>query len=329
MAIINLGQVGAIFLGQDQPSNIKLLWYDEGDGILKFYNKSSLNWEPLVSGSNSSVLQNELRVIGVTVGGVSNGDSWAAGTQIETVLRDILSNIKSPSYSQPTASLSISPSNTIYEVGVQISVNLIPSFNQNDSGGLASYSLVKNGIELTDAFGSYSDTFVITIGNNLRHSAVINYSEGATKYNNDVPPELDPTGKILAGSLNPYAPQIKGVLPYFYGVSDSDQISAAEIYSGSKIVQQAPNTIVLPNGFGTGDKFLWFAVPQVYSKNYLSWYKSFINNGDIGGESDLFGLKQAVNVSSSGLNSNWIDQPYDLYVSNYVTGASGRIELRT
>ena len=207
-------------------------------------------------------------------------------------------------------------------------MTISPSFTQRDAGDVNSYSLEKNGVELTTVFGNYVDTFTIVEGNNPRHSATIGYDEGPTKFNNDVPPSLDPTGKILAGSLNPYAPQISGVFPWFYGVSDDNTISAAEIYAGNKVVQSTPNTLVLPSGFGVGNKYLWFAPPRTYGKVFTKWWKTTLNNGSIGGGSDLFGASTIVNVSSTGLTADWLNVPYDLYVSNYITGANGYTEIR-
>jgi hypothetical protein len=330
MPIINLGQAGSLFIGMTAPSNIKMLWYDDNAGQkrLKYYDNGATNWLPLTSAISSATLQNELNVIGVTVGSVSDGDSWPAGTSIEEVLRQILSKVGRPTYSAPVGSLSISPDTTIYEAGVNANISVSPTFTPNDSGGLSGYSLLKNSIELSTNFVSYLDNIDIVLGNNLRHSAIMSYSEGDTKYDNDVPPVLDPTGKILAGSLNPYAPQIVGVFPWFYGVSDDNSISAGDIYAGNKIVQATPDTLVLGSGFGVGNKYLWFAVPRTYGKTFGNWWKTTLNNGTIGGGTNLFGAPTIVNVTSTGLATNWVSEPYDLYVSNYITGANGYTEIR-
>jgi hypothetical protein len=43
----NLGQVAAVVFSTAAPENKKILWYDETNEELKFYNKQSTDWEPL------------------------------------------------------------------------------------------------------------------------------------------------------------------------------------------------------------------------------------------------------------------------------------------
>jgi hypothetical protein len=334
--LINLGQVGAIRIATTPPVNVKMFWYDDniGQKLIKYYNPGSLAWEPVV-GAGSAVLQNDLNVVGVTVGGVTSGTSWPSGTPIETVLRDILTNVVPPNYIAPSATLAISPSTLNYEVGVAASITLTPTFNQNDAGAANAYSLMKNMSEIATVLAPYLDNFTITLGQ-FSYQAQISYNEGPTKNNNAVPPAPDPTGKILAGSVMTNIRTVNGVYPYFFGVSDVPDVLGSDIYSGNvgkgivrtKVVIQAPTTLVLGSGFGTGNKFLWFATPDTYNRTYTKWFRTALDQGNIGGLSDLFGAVQSVNVSSTGLATNWSNIPYRLHVSNYATIAGTATEIR-
>lgn len=50
----NLGQVAAVVFTTTAPTNTKILWYDEGEKTLKFYNNISLAWEPIAAGALSA-----------------------------------------------------------------------------------------------------------------------------------------------------------------------------------------------------------------------------------------------------------------------------------
>lgn len=51
----NLGPVQAIFTGVNPPINKKMLWYDEGNKVFKYYNYDHSAWVELTSGGTGVV----------------------------------------------------------------------------------------------------------------------------------------------------------------------------------------------------------------------------------------------------------------------------------
>lgn len=51
----NLGQVQAIFTGVNPPTNKKMLWYDEGNKVFKYYNYDHSAWIELTSGGTGVI----------------------------------------------------------------------------------------------------------------------------------------------------------------------------------------------------------------------------------------------------------------------------------
>lgn len=88
------------------------------------------NWkvDDSSSGGGDAKLQESLEAQ-VAVGGIPVGKTYAAGEELETVLRDMLYPLAYPSFSEPSVSLSTS-SPRVYEVGATPNVNLVATANR-------------------------------------------------------------------------------------------------------------------------------------------------------------------------------------------------------
>lgn len=156
-------------------------------------------WEELGSSSGSGVTTADIDVLDVDQGSYESGDTIPAGTDIETIIANMLRVVIPPTYTAPTLSLSGSGTKSV-EVGTSITPVLTPTFNQNDGGSATNYELDKDAVQIfTDTSeGAYTDgPFNIGEGSTV-FEALIDYDDGPVKNDNTGTP--DPTGQILAGT---------------------------------------------------------------------------------------------------------------------------------
>lgn len=258
---------------------------------------------------------------GESVGGYSTGDVVLINTDFTTVMKKLLMKAQPVSYLAPTSALSKSPTTNYYELGSLLNITLTPTFNARDSGGIDTHVLKKNGVEVHTDFSAYLDSFVANTLGVITYSSTITYLQGACKLNNLG--DQDCTGRIEAGSLTK-SQTTNIILPWFYGVSDTDDV--ADIYdTGTKVVSNVTAELTV-NSFGSGIKFMWFAVPKG-SKTFTSWYRTELNQGSIGNPGDLFKAKVTKLVSSSGLAQDYEDEEYDFYITSSATDASVTTKL--
>lgn len=113
-------------------------------------------------------------------------------------------------------------------------------------------------------------------------------------------------------------------LPYFFGRSIvAPTANQSLINSGTKVNADSNGTINIT--FNATGEYLWFAIPNT-STGKTKWYVDNINNGNIGGVSDLFNNYILLSVNSP--SSLWFNKLYKVYLSNYPTTTSGVMELR-
>ena len=101
------------------------------------------------------------------VGGVAVGKTWAQGTELETILRDVLSPVLYPTLTNPSASLSKSPSTTLLEKGATLAVTFVVGLNRgsiNPAYTTSGYrSGPANGYGLNGSEKQVSNTFSETV----------------------------------------------------------------------------------------------------------------------------------------------------------------------
>jgi len=174
---------------------------------------------------------------GRTLGKYNVGDSvYAAGKTLDEFLYDISTVQIAPSYSAPTASVSISGT-TSFEIGTRMdllpNINLLYTFNKADAGLEVSPSTAifyKNGVSL--GAGVTSDAAAGTVSGATRILTTsinytvqnISYTDGAIKNDNLGNPY--PTGKIAAGAINGSNTASITTFQYsYYGASTTSVVS--------------------------------------------------------------------------------------------------------
>ena len=178
----------------------------------------------------------------------------------------------------------------------------------------------------------YSESYVIpapTVGNTS--SATVyrsdgNYNAGLPK--NDSKGSAD-TRTALVRSVN--APQAAsnnfqstsftytGIYPYFWGISPTlptvttirDEITGGTV---NKVLSSASGTITID--FAASSDYLWFAHYSGYTSK-TKWFVTELNQGAIGGGSNLFNTPIVQSMNSS--DGYWTGIDFKVYISNYQT----------
>jgi len=178
----------------------------------------------------------------------------------------------------------------------------------------------------------YSESYVVpapTVGNTS--SATVyrsdgNYNAGLPK--NDNKGSAD-TRTALVRSVN--APQAAsnnfqstsftytGIYPYFWGISSTlptvttirDEITGG---TANKVLSSASGTITID--FAASSDYLWFAHYSGYTSK-TKWFVTELNQGAIGGGSNLFNTPIVQSMNSS--DGYWTGIDFKVYISNYQT----------
>ena len=139
----------------------------------------------------------------VSVGGISAGTSYTAGTPIEDIISDLLSPTLYPSFTAPSASLA-GTGNKLLETGTTLSVTLTATFNRgtiNPAYGTSGYRAgVATGYTLNSGTEQQENTWSEAVSaSNRQFSASVAYAAGEqpkdSKGNNYSTP-------LAAGSVN-------------------------------------------------------------------------------------------------------------------------------
>jgi hypothetical protein len=158
------------------------------------------------------------------------------------------------------------------------------------------------------------------------YSGLGNYTAGLAKKNNkgvthSASAAVRSTSYPQAASTNfaPSGQTITGYYPYFYGKT-STQKSASDIVtiiqSGTgftKVVNAGSGSLSM--AFSATGEWPWFAVYSVYPTK-STWYENALNNGSIGGVTDLFAAPTTLSVISS--DGYWT-VTFKIYPANKVT----------
>lgn len=164
-----------------------------------------------------------------TLGGYKTGDSIAAGTPIETVIKKLLAKQVPPTYTQPSISIANNSGTAFgnYEIGTLVTPNVKTTFTKNDAGALTEISILKNGSSVATSDNSpatYNED-AQTLSSTISFSAIATYEQGPVKNDNLGDPY--PSTRIAAGtktsSALKYTPYRQG---YFYGVLDTTSANA-------------------------------------------------------------------------------------------------------
>lgn len=251
-----------------------------------------------------------------------------------------------------TLLLSLTPSGTKNDAGVYTQLRVL----RNSSVVLTSSTVVTTGstTSIPNQFGYadpnnpniiyslpvYGESYILPAPSGLNTSTSTTYSSDGN-YNSGLPKNNN------KGALDVRASQVRSVnapqsasnnygsttytytaiYPYFWGVS-TDELTSSQIAdiisgnTGTKVLSSASGTITIP--FGAVNQYLWVAVFSNYTTK-TKWYVDALNNGSIGGTTNLFGSPTTQSVNSP--NSYWSGINFKIYISNYQTTNSS-MELR-
>jgi hypothetical protein len=223
----------------------------------------------------------------------------AIGKTAMAVLIDALTQTISPTYVQPTVSVSGSPTPGTFEIGSALNITLTANFTQNDAGAQTSTSYSKNGSGLggnTDAIASLTSA--------VSYTTTVNYGQGAVKNNNLG--NADPTGQIGAGSKTSaaitYTPQAKRYWGYASTNSPTDAEIIAALGGGSELSSSKAKG-AFDITITSGTHFIFFAYPSSLGN---------LNSLSVGGFGSLGSFNQ---TTRSFTNASSYSQSYNIYVN--------------
>jgi hypothetical protein len=179
--------------------------------------------------------------------GLPNGTVVTAGTEIEPTFRQMLRKASPPTYTQPTVSLSSSPSENGIEAGTVLDIILDSIFTQNDAGASSSVSIKKDGVEIATA-EPYTDEDVVITETPKVYTATYVYAQGPIK--NDSLGSPDATGRVSAGSKTTSAKTYTGYRDAFVGfiAATSSAIIRAFTDKFRNAVNGSVITVTIPAG---------------------------------------------------------------------------------
>ena len=287
-------------------------------------------------------------VTNVGVGGASAGTAasvWKTKSVVE-VLDDILfPTLLASIASNKSVSLAVDGAGGTLEIGSSYTRNLTASFSQGSItngdgssgpalvGAATQYTFTGTGISSTAQAGNTLALGSVTVVSGSNNWAVtVDHDAGTGAYydnKGNALTNLDASRVSGSASDSASAPTITGLYPYFWGVSASsltasDVANAIQYGSKTKVVASSNSTITI--SFNASAEYLWFAIPST-STSKTVWYVNALNNGSIGGPSNLFGSESTQSVTSS--DGFWAGVSYKIYITNYATSTgSDSMQLR-
>jgi hypothetical protein len=281
----------------------------------------------------------------VEVGGICIG-TVLTGKTSNCILEEMLYPELCGTLTAPSmTSVVVTPGTTPIEIGTACNLTITASFSRgsinpqycsaspNRSGAPISYCFTGPGLDdssiscTADSMFTGLTAYVITAGVNTWGSCTC-YSAGVQpKSNKDVNFDAPLGAGIVAAKTD----SITGILPYFYGASDTEPtanqalINTTTGATGSKTVATSTGTLYITYG-ALASKWLWFATPLA-STCKCGWYESVSNHANIGSPSDLFNAPSEVLIDSP--NSCWSGECYRIYLSTYSTDTSANVYCMT
>jgi hypothetical protein len=284
------------------------------------------------------------------VGGLPAG-SAIYGSGITTILECILVPTLYPTLTDPSiSSFEISPTSLLYEVGSCPTISGTVNFDAGcinpqyssacdcRSNGTRCYTYLVKGLPYECVTNSPSNSYTfapISISNGSNSlSATVYYCSGVQPKDSN---GVDYCSPLSAGNTSASQINICGLYPWYWGIEASGGASAGinkpttacikSLITGgtaTKVVANSDNSLFVKFN-STSDDYLWFAIPET-STSKTCWYETPLNNGSIGGSSNLFPNPTLV----SGITSSspaWSGQTYKIYISNYQTKSPTESDL--
>lgn len=205
--------------------------------VIDFLMKSKRNdgtydiLHPITKAANVKTSEEIPVMLDGKVGSYENGDTIAAGTSIDSIVRKLVQVQIPPEYIAPTCSFAVTAGTIggFYEEGTAATPGFTATFNKNDAGSLTNIVIKKNDAQVATATSSpAAHTENITITGSITFKATATYSAGAVKKDNFG--EDYPTGSITSGSIDSDTITYTGYRKYFWG---ADSVSTQAVTSAN------------------------------------------------------------------------------------------------
>ena len=212
----------------------------EGNNLVVTDNATGVKQSlPLPTSSAGGIL-NDLPV-GLDVGGIKKPKTYVAGTEVETILNDLLNPVMNPTLTNPSASISYSASATL-PVGTTIDAktatvslnrgSINPQYTAAEpyrSGAATGYSLKVDGA--TTPFNESNTTGSFSVPALTRHlkgditfTATASYGQGCQPKNSIGENYSTP---LQAGTVSA-TKKISFILPFRYGATDTKDLTSLD-----------------------------------------------------------------------------------------------------
>ena len=282
----------------------------------------------------------------VAVGGapILPASTWKTKTIIQSLDTILFPTILPTVGQNRSVTLTINGSTGNREVGVSYSRTLTANFNRGTIingdgttnanplvGPSSNYRFTGTGISQTNQTGNtLAITTDVVFGDNDWDVVVTHGAGTGDYYDNKGNAETNLDGSRAAGTRSDTnaSPNLTGYYPYYWGVSSS-AVTPADIATiiqgggGNKVIANASGTVTIT--FNASTEYLWMIHYGSYTTKQV-WYNTALNNGSIGGASDLFGPVNTQSVDSP--DGYWSGINYKCYISTFATTTSGSIQFR-
>ncbi len=281
--------------------NVFYVVESEGNTTVSVLNSDKTAFTSLINTSALSIVTDQVKLstdltlnVGGSLGGITDGTTIVAGTNLTTILSKLMTKEIVPTASQPYANLSVSPSNTV-ECGTSQTEALSASLNPGSyTGKVTATGVTATGYTFTrksnsdaavtlatdQASGTYSDAAVTVPLGSLTYSVTIAHGAGATPVSNTGTEY--PNVAIAAGSKSKSV-TVTGVRKYFY-VADTGSAapaSSAEIRALSQSGLNPSGSTSVAISIADGTKRVVIAYPA--SIGDVKSIKSAATNFDYAG----------------------------------------------
>ena len=203
-------------------------------------------------------LTQDVTVTGQSFGSYNIGDVIPQGTNLSTVIMNMLTTVIPATYNQPTASFGISNQALTVEVGEVFEPNLQVNFDQNDAGALIEIDFRADGsILVTQASTSYIHSGQKrAVPTTVVYDALVKYEEGPQLNDNLGNPSGNP---IPQGSIDTNNVSIKVRYKTWYQKNVATPADSADVRALANNVWDNVDVINVP--IEAGDTSLCFAIP--------------------------------------------------------------------
>jgi hypothetical protein len=337
-----LSPTGLTLIG-DGNINIPIIATGASNNYVLTYDDISDPSQPVIrlkesSGSGGTGSYGYTDLTTCSVGGLGV-DQCLYGNSLESIIHCMVSPALNPTLSAPTASFSINPSTTVYEVGHVVNITGTTTFNQGcinpqytsicdkRSNGTLSYVYSAFSFPYSCSYNNNSNTMPfspIQLNgiNSYTICSTVNYCAGVQPKNSTGGNYDNP---LTAGNII-NTRTICTILPWYWGKSVNKTITCSCVINGCscKCLGNASGSI--PICFNsTANDYLWFAIPSG-TDNKTCWFVNGTNNGAISGlAGQTWALSCPITVSS--LQGCWSNCTYNVYVTCLQTGTDPNVPM--